>query len=374
MEVTAPTSGSLYLRGYAYDEYDGVSWCVSEGAWEEPLVFRSTGELLGNVQVKTRGVHEVLYFPYVPGKLSQGEREGGSILNTEKQTSYSITRYRGEADENSGESATLREVDRTRMKQYLQLPQETQQRAEQYLQTHLDQKWLDHPEESVQNLAEEIRTLVTETWYYSLQAKRMPEEETDFAIWFLTEGERGYCVHYATSAAVLLRAAGIPARYVTGYLVNGEANTPVTVTAREAHAWVEYWDPNLGWQRLDATPGQIDVPQETGQPETTIAEPEETDLSARPANTEPSAGQSASDQPEKPDTSGGEIPAEKNWNWIWWILTGLAGILVLPGQWRLRIHGQKRNMHRGTPNERARYCCRLIAKRSRLRVASNKTV
>lgn len=72
---------------------------------------------------------------------------------------------------------------------------------------------------------------------------------------FLFESRQGFCEHYAASFTVLMRAAGIPARIVTGYQ-GGEIN-PVdqilTVRQRDAHAWTEVWLPEQGWIRIDPT-------------------------------------------------------------------------------------------------------------------------
>lgn len=74
----------------------------------------------------------------------------------------------------------------------------------------------------------------------------------DVAQW-LVESGRGYCVHFATTATVLLRAAGIPARFVTGYVVNLQAGIRKTVAGSDGHAWAEYWD-GENWRILEATP------------------------------------------------------------------------------------------------------------------------
>ena len=60
---------------------------------------------------------------------------------------------------------------------------------------------------------------------------------------FLFETRAGFCEHYASAFAVLMRAAGIPARVVTGYQ-GGELNTfgnYMTVRQADAHAWTEVW-------------------------------------------------------------------------------------------------------------------------------------
>jgi protein-glutamine gamma-glutamyltransferase len=72
---------------------------------------------------------------------------------------------------------------------------------------------------------------------------------------FLFNSKRGYCEHYASAFAFLMRSAGIPARVVGGYL-GGEINpygNYLIVRQSHAHAWVEVWDANRGWVRIDPT-------------------------------------------------------------------------------------------------------------------------
>jgi transglutaminase-like putative cysteine protease len=73
---------------------------------------------------------------------------------------------------------------------------------------------------------------------------------------FLFEHRSGYCEYFASSLALLLRAAGVPARVVAGYL-GGEYNDNgnyYLVTQAAAHTWVEAWLGEEGWTRLDPTP------------------------------------------------------------------------------------------------------------------------
>ena len=71
--------------------------------------------------------------------------------------------------------------------------------------------------------------------------------------WF--DRKEGFCEHIASSFVVLMRAADIPSRVVTGYQ-GGEVN-PVdgywTVRQRDAHAWAEVWLRGEGWVRVDPT-------------------------------------------------------------------------------------------------------------------------
>ncbi|WP_158681456.1 transglutaminase family protein [Pseudoalteromonas sp. T1lg88] len=71
---------------------------------------------------------------------------------------------------------------------------------------------------------------------------------------FLTQTQRGFCGHYASVSAFMMRSVGIPARLVSGYLGGenvGDSNY-LSVYQYDAHAWVEYHDGEQ-WQRFDAT-------------------------------------------------------------------------------------------------------------------------
>ncbi len=73
---------------------------------------------------------------------------------------------------------------------------------------------------------------------------------------FLLEGSQGYCEYFASGAAILLRLAGVPTRYVTGFLVTEKNDRTGAWVARnmDAHAWVEAWDEQEGqWVTVEAT-------------------------------------------------------------------------------------------------------------------------
>ena len=72
---------------------------------------------------------------------------------------------------------------------------------------------------------------------------------------FLFQSRSGFCEHYASSFAFLMRAAGLPARVVAGYQ-GGERNPYgdyLVVRQSDAHAWCEVWLPGKGWLRVDPT-------------------------------------------------------------------------------------------------------------------------
>lgn len=92
----------------------------------------------------------------------------------------------------------------------------------------------------------------SEPFHYTLSPPRLGEQPMDD---FLFVTRRGFCEHYAGAFTVLMRAAGVPARVVTGYQ-GGELN-PIggygIVRQRDAHAWAEVWLPGEGWRPVDPT-------------------------------------------------------------------------------------------------------------------------
>ncbi len=72
---------------------------------------------------------------------------------------------------------------------------------------------------------------------------------------FLFNTRQGFCEYYASAFTIMMRAAGIPARVVTGYQ-GGEVNplgNYLIVRQHDAHAWTEVWLENRGWVRIDPT-------------------------------------------------------------------------------------------------------------------------
>jgi transglutaminase-like putative cysteine protease len=92
----------------------------------------------------------------------------------------------------------------------------------------------------------------TEKFSYTLEPPALdPQDGMDD---FLFNTRAGFCEHYATSFVLLMRAAGLPARVVTGY--QGGEHHPDDywiVRQGDAHAWAEVWLDGQGWVRIDPT-------------------------------------------------------------------------------------------------------------------------
>lgn len=106
-----------------------------------------------------------------------------------------------------------------------------------------------------------IKTLITARCNYSWTLSKVPDN-TDVIDYFLNYSHRGYCKHFAAATTLMCRRFGIPARYVTGYVVKQrnsdikkDGTVSISVTDRNAHAWTEIYLDNVGWVPLETTPG-----------------------------------------------------------------------------------------------------------------------
>jgi len=238
MRVTSDRGGALYLRGCAYDTYFQNNWTNLN--LREEFYWPTELEAAGRVTVKTEYTMSMRYFPYygADGSLDAVSR---GINNFSKQKEYSY------------EVAVLTAIPDTYTSKpehgYTQLPTVAQRWAESVLRELITADMTDA--EKLAAITGYVKGLAK----YSLHADKMPADASDFVVWFASEADRGYCVHFASAAAVLLRAAGIPARFVTGYMVQAEAGKETVVYGKDAHAWAECFLEGVGWIPVEATPG-----------------------------------------------------------------------------------------------------------------------
>jgi len=112
--------------------------------------------------------------------------------------------------------------------------------------------WLERGLDADGVVAEALRLFREQPFRYTLTPPPLGEHSVDE---FLFETRAGFCGHYASAFAVMMRAAGIPARVVTGYQ-GGELNAfreHYTIRQSDAHAWTEVWLDGRGWVRVDPT-------------------------------------------------------------------------------------------------------------------------
>ena len=136
-------------------------------------------------------------------------------------------------------------------------------------------------------------------------------EGTDPVSYFLNDGRRGYCMHFASAATLMLRALGVPARYVQGYTVQTQPGQEVRVPDYAAHAWVEVYVNGYGWYPVEATPAAAFdwAPFIREEPGAVSSAPAPESHAPAPAPTPaPSQGIDASQPPSAPLPSGEDAP------------------------------------------------------------------
>ena len=376
MFATSGQGGIMYLRGASYDVYDGTTWIMTDQQGMEGWPLRGI-QSVGAVRIETLKAYSTLYTPYYIGPGEGLYSIGSSLPNEQKTTEYVFNQYLLAEGASGGGSLGNREQD------YLQLPETTRQSVQVFLQQAGISQQMDLAQK-VQAIGDYVRNSAQ---YSLINVRRMPATRTDFAVWFLQEAQYGYCVHFASAATVMLRAAGIPARYVTGYALEVRPGVRATVAMSNGHAWVEYFDSQRGaWMILEATPGDgIEMlptePPVTTEPPTTTEPPDNTEP---PATTEPSdttepteppattnpqgeptePSESEPTQPGQQQDPPREVPA-----WVWKIFAVLAwmlaALLAIWGQYRLRKWLRYRWMRCGKPNEQALRMRKVVGRYAR---------
>ena len=328
MTVQADSDGVVYLRGIGYDRYSGTSWSAetdTDSWWPAGEAWERTG----TVSISTAITHDVLYLPYYAGDGAYAALRGGKSHNTWRETDYSFPVGRIPAEQPTSEGYGAD------MEPYLQLPEQTRLWAGEIIRELFGTEQPPLTAQTANAIADYVRASAS----YDLKTSRMDGEYGDFAQWFLEKSDTGYCIHFASATAVLLRAAGIPSRYVTGYTVYAEAGEAVTVTGRNAHAWTEFRLPGCSWYPLESTPAYEEEPV----PEQTF-----------PQVTRPSVPQET--QPTVPEPTETQPPAVREpaapWRgWPW--LLALGAVLAVVLQWRIRVGLRRARTGRGRGRQRA---------------------
>ena len=284
LRVTADYTGLLYLRGSSLAVYeDGVWKALPEGTYAgystdddpgpSPLYFPAMHEQGGptyTVTVDNVGaVGSCVYVPYFPIPQDQDDtgalpvedsyfaRRQGQWTHTmsfvEREASadgWGTTSIPGSAWRSAGGYAytDTQEYSRYVYDHYLDVPGELREWLAGLCAYH-NIGGNDGPVET----ARQIAALLDERCEYDPETPAAPEG-VDPVVYFLGQSRRGYCMHYASAAALMLRQAGIPARYVSGFFADCVDGQTVYVPDRAAHAWVEIWLDGFGWYPVDVTP------------------------------------------------------------------------------------------------------------------------
>ncbi len=234
----------FYWRSLVLTRYDGSRWRPARGPAARPAPVKPRGDIAEySVDLEPTGQK---YLPALELPLEAPDgadiRRGFSLRREEEITSriqYSLSSaatYRTGAPRPAIRSAALR------------IPPQGNPRTRDLVQ-RLEQR-SSGPRELV---AAVLDRFAEENYIYTRNPALLREENP--VDHFLFETREGFCGHYAQALAWTARAAGIPARIVTGYL--GGSRNPLgdywIVRQSDAHAWVEVYFPDAGWVRKDPT-------------------------------------------------------------------------------------------------------------------------
>lgn len=382
----ADQRGTVYLRGGAAGVYTGQSWKaapssgVDYGGAHFPALTGAGERHTMTIRHLTGG--DMGFYPYrlavIPEGLQQTDDSG---CLTRPGQEYGITYLPGGPEEGfqelSWDFAQLEQAYYGFVCQnYLDVPR-TAARALTPLLEEVDRMAVSLdpaiPEQFRDTVAAADRTaaVLAGCASYSLTVPAMGEGE-DFVEHFLAQG-RGYCMHFATAGALLLRMQGIPARYVSGFVCTVNGTGPVVVRDSQAHAWVEIYLGGYGWYPVEMTPGYRaetvlreefprdpdapQAPEDPGTPERPDTPPE--DPAGDPAQTPEDPGQTG----ENP--AGGPERTPLDLTWLWRLLCAGAALAVLWSLYRLALRTRRRSREGADANRSAidAYCrCLRLAR------------
>lgn len=332
MQVSTPRTA--YLRGTVYNRYNGHGWQNTTGGrrylWQSRRMINIRSELFdetlppASVQnslsesstVSVRMLTDSASTLFVPQRVRELNPGGETVPYFSNASEIFITRnlQAGDTWEVSAPLytstdpgiGTLTEICGT-----LEDPKwENIRNTYTELPAHLEKPVRDISDEvtafakSPYEKAIALQNYLRRNFRYTLDVGEHPEN-IDFVTSFLLDTKEGYCTYFASAMTVLCRMAGLPARYVEGYLAEPNEKGEALVTGLNAHAWTEVYFSGFGWLTFDATPGghSSGSGSNSGKqnPPASAPTPEPTQTPTPEPTDSPTADPEASGPPETPD-------------------------------------------------------------------------
>ncbi|MCS6937637.1 MAG: transglutaminase domain-containing protein [Roseiflexus sp.] len=188
----------------------------------------------------------------VSGELLPNFTETATVVTEaplEATQTYTVATYLSTVDEQSLRESGTMYPEWVRVA-YLQLPDTLPLRVRELAASIVRDAGAVTPYDKALAIQEYLRTMP-----YNDQ-RPIPPEDRDWVDWFLFDAPGGYCDDFASAMVVLLRAEGVPARWVQGYAGGAFDPDRRVYLVREdvAHSWPEVYFPGYGWQRFEPTP------------------------------------------------------------------------------------------------------------------------
>ncbi len=372
LRVDTDYEGRLYLRGTSLAVYeDGVWSALPEGAYQNhyldlmntdpdnipsPLLFPALQGVQGaryTATVENTGASgSCVYVPYYPDdqkwvELGMLPVEDTYFARLQGQRSFTVAF--GERYPSNGALRAERAYYSLLRERYLDVPDELREPLEELcLQNGLYPRpigggtvaWADavieYDDEFLAaadpvGAARRVAAILDALCQYDPQVPAAPEG-TDPVLYFLRDSHRGYCMHYASAAALMLRAVGVPARYVSGFTADCLPGQQADVPDRAAHAWVEVWVSGFGWYPVEVTPAAAFQWYGHGDaaPSPTPSDSAQESESPAPTPTpEPGASAAPSAEPSAAVDGPADSPGVAALSAVLKALAAIAGALVL---------------------------------------------
>ena len=240
-----PAYPQRYWRGPVFSSYDGTTWRQADDDTDrEPPEVQPLGEPLRyTVTLEPHDERWLLALDLATGVDRDASFDAAHQLRQDNALRERV-RYAARSSLQYRLGARLDDAAR---RHYTHLPDDTHPQAR-----NLAREWRDDTADDSELVEHGLGHFRREPFSYTLQPPRLDEDSIDE---FLFDTQAGFCEHYAAAFTVLMRAADIPARVVTGYL-GGQMNPAgdyMIVRQSDAHAWVEVWLDDEGWRRVDPT-------------------------------------------------------------------------------------------------------------------------
>ena len=340
MQVSTPKV--VYLRGVLLNEYNGRSWKNTLGGrrylWDGPSsVIRRTQLFDQNLPEETlastltepsdisvRMLSDGASTLFLPQRVRE-IRVGGEVVPYFSDASEVFATRNLQASDTwavsaplflAGDSGLGTLVDAAAVSEdpqweslketYLELPSHLEEPVWQ-----LAMDWtadLDSPYEKALAIQSHLRR----EYRYTLDVE--PQDPTlDFVTHFLFNTQQGYCTYFASAMTVLCRMAGLPARYVEGYLARPDEHGEALVTGLDAHAWTEVYFKGFGWLTFDATPqsGRADSSDQNPDEKKHDSDPKnegEENPSPTPSPSQPSEPTPSPNPDHPPESNESDVP------------------------------------------------------------------
>ena len=245
-----PPQAQMYWRGPVLWDFDGRTWRQARWLQRLPAArLRSTGTSWDyRIELEPTDRRQLVALD-LPALVPDGAHVGGDFSVSSRTTLDGVTRWRMRSVAPAAVEPTLSPMLR---RQALALPEGFNPRT-----LALGRQWRrdaggDAGGHADAAIVQRGLAMIRRDFGYTMDVPLAGRNEVDD---FLFDRRQGYCEHFSSAFAVLMRAAGIPARVVTGYA--GGYFNPIgdywLVRRSDAHAWTEVWLPDRGWVRVDPT-------------------------------------------------------------------------------------------------------------------------